>query len=101
MIKKILATVCAIGLVFASCFVGHKIDSKAELVESGQQLDQFNYSYSVKYNSRTYTFLPMGTFQTAWNKGSNAYNQCISMYVSYRYDNILDRYLFGNEFLFF
>lgn len=32
MIKKILATVCAIGLMFASCFVGHKIDSKAEIV---------------------------------------------------------------------
>lgn len=101
MIKKILATICAIGLVFASCFVGHKIDSKAELVESGSQLDQFNYSYKVEYNSRTYTFLPMGTFQAAWHSGSNAFNQSISMYVSYRHDKSLDRYLFGNEFLFF
>ena len=101
MIKKILATICAIGLVFTSCFVGYKIDSKAELVESGQQLDQFNYSYKVEYNSQTYTFLPMGTFQTAWYRGSNAYNQNTSMYVSYRYDKTLDRYLFGDEFLFF
>ena len=101
MIKKILATICAVGLIFASCFVGHKIDSKAELVESGQQLDQFNYSYKIEYNSQTYTFLPMGTFQTAWYSGSNAYNQNTSMYVSYRYDETLDRYLFGNEFLFF
>ena len=101
MIKKILATICAIGLVFASCFVGHVIDSKAELVESGPQLDQFNYSYKVEYNSRTYAFLPMGTFQTAWYSGSNAYNQNTSIYVSYQYDNALDRYLFGNEFLFF
>ena len=30
MIKKVLATICAVGLIFASCFVGHKIDSKAE-----------------------------------------------------------------------
>lgn len=101
MIKKVLATICAIGLVFASCFVGHKIDSKAELVESGPQLDQFNYSYKVEYNSQTYTFLPMGTFQTAWYNGSDSYNQNTSMYVSYRYDDPLDRYLFGNEFLFF
>lgn len=101
MIKKILATICAIGLIFASCFVGQKIDSKAELVESGPQLDQFNYSYKVEYNSRTYTFLPMGTFQTAWYSGSNAYNQNTSMYVSYQYDSAVDRYLFGNEFLFF
>lgn len=101
MIKKILATICAIGLIFASCFVGHKIDSKAELVESGPQLDQFNYSYKVEYKSRTYTFLPMGTFQTAWYSGSNAYDQSTSIYVSYQYDATLDRYLFGNEFLFF
>lgn len=101
MIKKILATICAIGLMLASCFVGYKIDSKAELVESGSQLDQFDYSYKVEYNSQTYTFLPMGTFQTAWYRGSNAYNQNTSMYVSYRYDDTLERYLFGNEFLFF
>lgn len=101
MIKKILATICAIGLVFASCFVGHKIDSKAELVESGPQLDQFDYSYKVKYNSKTYSFLPLGAFQTAWYSGSNAYNQNTSMYVSYQYDDTLERYLFGNEFLFF
>ena len=30
MIKKILATICAVGLIFASCFVGYKIDSKAD-----------------------------------------------------------------------
>lgn len=101
MIKKVLATICAIGLIFASCFVGHKINSKAELVESGPQLDQFNYSYKVEYNSRNYTFLPMGTFQTAWYRGSNAYSQSTSMYVSYQYDETLERYLFGNEFLFF
>lgn len=101
MIKKILATVCAVGLIFASCFVCHKIDSKAELVESGPQLDQFNYSYKIEYKSQSYTFLPMGTFQTAWSRGSNTYNQNTSMYVSYRYDNTLERYLFGNEFLFF
>lgn len=101
MIKKILAVICAIGLVFASCFVGHKIDSKAELVESGPELDQFNYSYKVEYNSRNYTFLPMGTFQTAWSSGSKACSQDTSIYVSYQYDDTLDRYLFGNEFLFF
>lgn len=101
MIKKILATICAIGLIFASCFVGHKIDSKAELVESGPQLDQFDYSYKVQYNSKTYSFLPMGAFQTAWYSGSNTYNQNTSMYVSYQYDDTLERYLFGNEFLFF
>ena len=101
MIKKILATICAIGLAFASCFVGYKIDSKAELVESGQQLDLFNYSYKVEYKSQTYAFLPMGSFQTAWTSGSNTYNQNTSMYVSYQYDKTLDRYLFGNEFLCF
>ncbi len=30
MIKKIIATICAVGLIFASCFVPHKINSKAE-----------------------------------------------------------------------
>lgn len=101
MIKKILATICVIGLVFASCFVGYKIDGKAELLESGLGLDQFGYSYKVVYKSKTYVFLPMGTFQTAWTSGSNTYNQNTSIYVSYQYDDTLDRYLFGNEFLFF
>lgn len=50
MIKKILATICAIGLVFASCFVGHKIDSKA---------DSINYPSNIQ-NPQNYYFQHQG-----------------------------------------
>lgn len=52
MIKKILATVCAVGLIFASCFVGHKIDSKA---------DSVNYPSNVQ-NPQNYYFQYQGVW---------------------------------------
>lgn len=52
MIKKILATICAIGLMLASCFVGHKIDSKA---------DSVNYPSNVQ-NPQNYYF----QYQDVW-----------------------------------
>lgn len=60
MIKKILATICAIGLVFASCFVGHKIDSKADSIGLGDTTDDtrffFQYESRYYYNFDTITF---------------------------------------------
>lgn len=50
MIKKILATICAVGLIFASCFVGHKIDSKA---------DSINYPSNIQ-NPQNYYFQYQG-----------------------------------------
>lgn len=50
MIKKILATICAVGLVFASFFVGHKIDTKA---------DSVNYPSNVQ-NPQNYYFQYQG-----------------------------------------
>lgn len=50
MIKKILATICAVGLIFASAFVGHKIDSKAESV---------NYPSNIE-NPQNYYFQYQG-----------------------------------------
>lgn len=52
MIKKILATICAIGLVFASCFVGHKIDSRA---------DSINYPSNIQ-NPQNYYFQHQGVW---------------------------------------
>lgn len=51
MIKKILATICAIGLVFASCFVGHKINSKADSIGLGDTTDytRFFLQYGGRY----------------------------------------------------
>lgn len=60
MIKKILATICAIGLIFASCFVGHKIDSKADSIGLGDTTDYtrffFQYENKYYYNFDTITF---------------------------------------------
>lgn len=60
MIKKILATVCAIGLIFASCFVGYKIDSKADSIGLGDTTDYtrffFQYESKYYYNFDTITF---------------------------------------------
>lgn len=50
MIKKILASICAVGLIFASCFVGHKIDSKA---------DSINYPSNIQ-NPQNYYFQHQG-----------------------------------------
>lgn len=50
MIKKILAIICAIGLVFASCFVGRKIDSRA---------DSINYPSDIQ-NPQNYYFQHQG-----------------------------------------
>lgn len=52
MIKKILATICAIGLMLASCFVGHKIDSKA---------DSVNYPSNIQ-NPQNYYFQHQGVW---------------------------------------
>lgn len=60
MIKKILATICAIGLVFTSCFVGYKIDSKADSIGLGDTTDYtrffFQYKNKYYYNFDTITF---------------------------------------------
>lgn len=60
MIKKILATTCAVGLIFASCFVGHKIDSKADSIGLGDTTDYtrffFQYENRYYYNFDTITF---------------------------------------------
>lgn len=60
MIKKILATICAIGLVFASCFVGYKIDSKADSIGLGDTTDYtrffFQYENRYYYNFDTIIF---------------------------------------------
>lgn len=52
MIKKILATICAIGLMLTSCFVGHKIDSKA---------DSINYPSNIQ-NPQNYYFQYQGVW---------------------------------------
>ena len=62
MIKKILATICAIGLVFVSCFVGHKIDSKAQSIgdyNNGDAWKQYNTLINSNYyfNAASYPLL--------------------------------------------
>lgn len=52
MIKKILATICAVGLIFASCFVGHKVNSKA---------DSINYPSNIQ-NPQNYYFQHQGVW---------------------------------------
>lgn len=60
MIKKILATICAIGLMFASCFVGRKIDSRADSIGLGDTTDYtrffFQYDNRYYYNFDTIAF---------------------------------------------
>lgn len=52
MIKKILAIICAVGLIFSSCFVGRVIDSRAESV---------NYPSNVQ-NPQNYYFQHQGVW---------------------------------------
>ena len=62
MIKKILATICAIGLIFASCAVGHVIDSKAQSIgdyNNGDAWKQYNTLINSNYyfNAASYPLI--------------------------------------------
>lgn len=82
MIKKILATICAVGLIFASCFVGHKIDTKA---------DSVNYPSNVQ-NPQNYYF----QYQDIWYYQTPEFevifqNTSVSSYSSIRVSFLFSR----------
>lgn len=72
MIKKILATICAIGLIFVSCFVGHKIDSKAEIIgiPNGSDYD----TYLTTINGQNYA--PFFDFTLVSQNSQNSVAHC-------------------------
>lgn len=75
MIKNILATICAVGLIFASCFVGRKIDTKADSVNYPSNV-QNPQNYYFQYQGIWYYQTP--EFEVVFQKAS------VSSYSSIR-----------------
>lgn len=82
MIKKLLATICAVGLIFASCFVGHKIDSKAESVNYPSNIEN-PQNYYFQYQGIWYYQTP--EFEVIFQ------NTSISSYSSIRVSFLFPR----------
>lgn len=99
MIKKILATICAVGLIFASCFVGHKVDSKADTIASPDTEGQQNFSGYYRYDNVMYAPMTRFGYSPVATSGGFSLVTC-SVYASVIFNTYLDVFEFGRYFIF-
>lgn len=97
MIKKILATICAIGLVFASCFVGHKIDSKADSIGLGDTTDYARYFF--QYESKYYYNFDSIEFSLYRPEGGDVGFGSVSVNVEVQFNSYSGLVEIGQSFL--
>lgn len=97
MIKKILATICAIGLVFASCFVGHKIDSKADSIGLGDTTDYTRFFF--QYENRYYYNFDTIAFSLYRSEGGDAGFGSISINTEVQFNSYSGLVEIGQTFL--
>lgn len=97
MIKKILATICAVGLIFASCFVGHKIDSKADSIGLGDTTDYARYFF--RYESRYYYNFDSIEFSLYRSEGGDVAWGSISVNVEVQFNSYSGLVEIGQSFL--
>lgn len=97
MIKKILATICAIGLVFASCFVGHKIDSKADSIGLGDTTEYARYFF--QHESRYYYNFDSIEFSLYRSEGGDVAWGSISVSVEVQFNSYSGLVEIGQSFL--
>lgn len=97
MIKKILATICAIGLVFASCFVGRKIDSKAQSIGDYNNGDAWK-QYNTLINSNYY--FNAASYPLMHKDGNVLYNFDIWVQIDQTDTNGNQRINYGDTLLF-
>ena len=97
MIKKILATVCAVGLIFASCFVGHKIDSKADSIGLGDTTDYTRFFF--QYESRYYYNFDTITFSLYRPEGGDAGFGSVSVNAEVQFNSYSGLVEIGQSFL--
>lgn len=97
MIKKILATICAIGLMLASCFVGHKIDSKADSIGLGDTTDYTRFFF--QYESRYYYNFDTITFSLYRPEGGDAGFGSVSVNVEVQFNSYSGLVEIGQTFL--
>jgi len=97
MIKKVLATICAIGLVFASCFVGHVIDSKADTVGLGDSTDYAQYYF--RYDGKNYYNFDTITFSLWRQVGNDSGFGSVSVSVEVRFNAYSRLVEIGQSFL--
>lgn len=97
MIKKILATICAIGLMLASCFFGHKIDSKADSIGLGDTTDYTRFFF--QYESRYYYNFDTITFSLYRPEGGDAGFGSVSVNVEVQFNSYSGLVEIGQTFL--
>lgn len=97
MIKKILATICAIGLIFASCFVGHKIDSRADSIGLGDTTDYTRFF--LQHDNRYYYNFDTITFSLYRSEGGDAGFGSISVSVEVQFNSYSNLVEIGRSFL--
>ena len=97
MIKKVLATICAVGLIFVSCFVGHKIDSKADSIGLGDTTDYARYFF--QYESKNYYNFDSIEFSLFRSEGGDTAWGSISVSVELQFNSYSGLVEIGQSFL--
>lgn len=97
MIKKILAVICAVGLIFASAFVGHKIDSKADSIGLGDTTDYTRYFF--QYESKYYYNFDSIEFSLYRSEGGDVAWGSISVSVEVQFNSYSGLVEIGQSFL--